>query len=26
VTVQDIANELGVARTTIYRYLERKQA
>lgn len=23
-TVQDIANELGVARTTIYRYLERK--
>ncbi|MFF9175998.1 recombinase family protein [Streptomyces sp. NPDC014793] len=25
-TVQDIANELGVARTTIYRYLERKQA
>lgn len=25
-TVQDIANELGVARTTIYRYLERKEA
>lgn len=25
-TVQDIANELGVARTTIYRYLERKGA
>lgn len=24
-TVQDIAGELGVARTTIYRYLERKQ-
>jgi AcrR family transcriptional regulator len=23
-TVQDIADELGVARTTIYRYLERK--
>jgi DNA invertase Pin-like site-specific DNA recombinase len=25
-TVQDIANELGVARTTIYRYLDRKEA
>jgi DNA invertase Pin-like site-specific DNA recombinase len=25
-TVQDIANELGVARTTIYRYLDREQA
>jgi DNA invertase Pin-like site-specific DNA recombinase len=25
-TVQDIADELGVARTTIYRYLERTQA
>jgi DNA invertase Pin-like site-specific DNA recombinase len=25
-TVQDIADELGVARTTIYRYLERKEA
>jgi DNA invertase Pin-like site-specific DNA recombinase len=24
-TVQDIANELGVARTTIYRYLEREK-
>ncbi|WP_030975103.1 recombinase family protein [Streptomyces sp. NRRL S-1824] len=24
-TVQDIANELGVARTTIYRYLEKKE-
>jgi DNA invertase Pin-like site-specific DNA recombinase len=24
-TVQDIANELGVARTTIYRYLDRKK-
>jgi DNA invertase Pin-like site-specific DNA recombinase len=24
-TVQDIADELGVARTTIYRYLERKE-
>jgi DNA invertase Pin-like site-specific DNA recombinase len=25
-TVQDIADELGVARTTIYRYLDRKEA
>ncbi|MFJ4925243.1 helix-turn-helix domain-containing protein [Streptomyces sp. NPDC088736] len=24
-TVQDIADELGVARTTIYRYLEKKE-